>query len=110
MYSRCVKRVFYSAFVRKCTDMCKHRFGVQLLQNPPLCSSTTQSWPWSWSCSWVMEAVKVMVKNHVLGYGHGFSKVMAKNHVLGHGRGCSQGYGLESCSWSWSLLYSRLFG
>jgi hypothetical protein len=40
MYSRCVKRVFYSAFVRKCTDMCKHRFGVQLLQNPPLCSST----------------------------------------------------------------------
>ena len=43
-----------------------------------------------------------MVKNHVLGYGHGFSKVMAKNHVLGHGRGCSQGYGLESCSWSWS--------
>jgi hypothetical protein len=38
-----------------------------------------------------MEAVKVMVKNHVLGYGHGFSKVMAKNHVLGHGRGCSQG-------------------
>ncbi len=40
MYSRYVKRVFYSAFVRKCTDMCKHRFGVQLLQNPPLCSST----------------------------------------------------------------------
>jgi hypothetical protein len=27
-----------SAFVWKCTDM--HRFGVQLLQNPPLCSST----------------------------------------------------------------------
>jgi hypothetical protein len=23
--------------------MCKHCFGVQLLQNPPLCSSTTQS-------------------------------------------------------------------
>jgi hypothetical protein len=40
MYSRCVKRVFYSAFVRKCTYMCKHRFGVQLLQHPPLCSST----------------------------------------------------------------------
>jgi hypothetical protein len=40
MYSRCVKRVLNSAFVRKCTDMCKHRFGVQLLQNPPLCSST----------------------------------------------------------------------
>ncbi len=40
MYSRCVKRVFYSAFVRKCTDMCKHRFGVQLLRHPPLCSST----------------------------------------------------------------------
>ncbi len=39
MCSRCVKRVFYSAFVRKCTDMCKHRFGVQLLQNPPLCST-----------------------------------------------------------------------
>ncbi len=37
-------------------------------------------------------------------------KVKVKNHVLGHGRGCSQGYGLESCSWSWSLLYSRLFG
>jgi hypothetical protein len=40
MHSRCVKRVFYSAFVEKCIDMCKHRFGVQLLQNPPLCSST----------------------------------------------------------------------
>ncbi len=40
MYSCCVKSVFYSAFVKKCTDMCKHRFGVQLLQNPPLCSST----------------------------------------------------------------------
>jgi hypothetical protein len=26
----CVKRVFYSAFVWKCTYMCKHRFGVQL--------------------------------------------------------------------------------
>jgi hypothetical protein len=35
--SRCVKRVFSSAFVWKCTDMCKHHFGVQLLQNPPLC-------------------------------------------------------------------------
>jgi hypothetical protein len=34
-----VKRVFYSAFVWKCTDMCKYRFRVQLLQNPPLCSS-----------------------------------------------------------------------
>ncbi len=33
-------RVFYSAFVWKCTYVCKHRFGVQLLQNPPLCSST----------------------------------------------------------------------
>jgi hypothetical protein len=43
MYSRCVKKVFNSAFVRKCTDMCKHRFGVQLLQNPPLCSSTSLS-------------------------------------------------------------------
>ncbi len=40
--NRCVKRVFYSAFVRKCTVMCKHRFGVQLLQNPPLCSSTDE--------------------------------------------------------------------
>jgi hypothetical protein len=34
------KGVFYSAFVWKCTYMCKHRFGVQLLQNPPFCSST----------------------------------------------------------------------
>jgi hypothetical protein len=25
----------YSAFVLKCTDMCKHRLGVQVLQNPP---------------------------------------------------------------------------
>ena len=41
--SRCVKRVFYSAFVWKCTYMCKHRFGVQLLQNPPLCSSTVRT-------------------------------------------------------------------
>jgi hypothetical protein len=40
MYSGCVKRVFYTAFVRKCTDMCKHHFGVQLLQNPPFWSST----------------------------------------------------------------------
>jgi hypothetical protein len=32
--------VFYSAFVWKCTYKCKHRFGVPLLQNPPLCSST----------------------------------------------------------------------
>ncbi len=43
--SRCVKRVFYSVFVWKCTDKCKHRFGVQLLQNPQLCSST----PWKFS-------------------------------------------------------------
>jgi hypothetical protein len=35
-----VKRVIYSASVLKCTDVCKHRFGVQLLKNPPLCSST----------------------------------------------------------------------
>ncbi len=35
-----MKRLFYSAFVWKCTDMCKHRFGVQLLQNPPLCRSS----------------------------------------------------------------------
>ncbi len=35
-----VKRVFSSPFVWKCTDMCTHRFGVQLLQNPPLFSST----------------------------------------------------------------------
>ncbi len=35
-----LKKVLYSAFVWKCTDMCKHRFVVQLLQNPPLCSST----------------------------------------------------------------------
>jgi hypothetical protein len=34
------ERFFYSAFVWKCTDKIKHRFGVQLLQNPPLCSST----------------------------------------------------------------------
>ncbi len=33
--------VFYSAFVWQCTDMCKHRFEVNLLQNLPLCSSTT---------------------------------------------------------------------
>ncbi len=38
--SRCVKRVFYSAFVWKCTYKCNHRFGVQLFQNPPLWSST----------------------------------------------------------------------
>jgi hypothetical protein len=31
--------VFNSAFVCTCTYTCKHRFGVQLLQNPPLCSS-----------------------------------------------------------------------
>ncbi len=35
-----VKRAFYSAFDWKYTDICKHRFGVQLLQNPPLCCST----------------------------------------------------------------------
>jgi hypothetical protein len=29
----------HGAFVWKCTNMCKHRFGGQLLQNPPLCSS-----------------------------------------------------------------------
>jgi hypothetical protein len=34
------KGCFYSAFVWKCTYMCKHRFGVQLFQNSPLCSST----------------------------------------------------------------------
>jgi hypothetical protein len=43
MYSLCVKSVFYSAFVMKCTDMCKHRFEVHLLQNPPLSSSTSCS-------------------------------------------------------------------
>jgi hypothetical protein len=26
--------------VEKSTDGCKHRFGAQLLQNPPICSST----------------------------------------------------------------------
>jgi hypothetical protein len=43
---RCMERVFYSAIVWKCTYMCKHRFGVQLFQNPPLCRSThfTQRW------------------------------------------------------------------
>ena len=40
--SHCVKRVFYGASVLKCTDMCKHRFAVQLLKNPPLCSSNTR--------------------------------------------------------------------
>ncbi len=35
-----MKRVFYSAFVLKRTEMCKHRFRVQLLQNPPLCTVT----------------------------------------------------------------------
>jgi hypothetical protein len=44
MYSRCVTMVFYIAFVRKCTDICKHRFGVQLLQNPPLCISTVETY------------------------------------------------------------------
>ena len=34
--------VFSSAFVWKCTDMCKHCFGVQLLLNPSLCSSTSE--------------------------------------------------------------------
>ncbi len=39
--SRSEKTLFFcSAFVWKCTDMCKHRFGVQMLQNPPLCRST----------------------------------------------------------------------
>jgi hypothetical protein len=50
MYSRSVKRVFYSAFVRKCPDMCKHRFGVQLLQNPLLCSSTDDGQEEDFSC------------------------------------------------------------
>jgi hypothetical protein len=26
--------------------MCKHRFGVQLFQNPALCTSTVQGWVW----------------------------------------------------------------
>ncbi len=38
-----MKRVFYSALVLKCTEMCKHLFRVQLLQNPPLCISTVKS-------------------------------------------------------------------
>jgi hypothetical protein len=41
--SRCAKWMFYSAFVRKCTYMCKHRFGVKLFQNPSLCSSTRKT-------------------------------------------------------------------
>ncbi len=28
--------------------MCKHHFGVQLLQNPPLCSSTVSRPKWAW--------------------------------------------------------------
>jgi hypothetical protein len=36
----CEKKVLYSAFVWKYTYMCKYRFGVQLFQNPPLCSNT----------------------------------------------------------------------
>jgi hypothetical protein len=43
--SHCVKIAFYSAFVWKCIDMCKHRFGVQLLENPPLCRSTILQLP-----------------------------------------------------------------
>ncbi len=35
-----MKRFFNSAFVWKCIYMCKHRLGVQLFQNPPLCRST----------------------------------------------------------------------
>ncbi len=34
--SHYVKRVFYRAYVWKYTEMCKNRFEVQLLQNPPL--------------------------------------------------------------------------
>ncbi len=44
--SCCVKRMFYSAFVWKCTHMCKHRFGVQLLENPSLCRSTPPPHNW----------------------------------------------------------------
>ena len=42
-WSCCVKMIFYSAFVWKCIDMCKDRFGVQLMQNSPFCSSTFQT-------------------------------------------------------------------
>jgi hypothetical protein len=57
-YSCCVKKVFCSVLVLKCTDMCKHRFGVQLLQNPLLCSSTENATNRRQSkisalCSWV---------------------------------------------------------
>jgi hypothetical protein len=31
----CLEKVFYMAFVCKCTYMSKHRFEVPLLQNPP---------------------------------------------------------------------------
>ncbi len=35
-----MKRVFSSAFVWKCTDMCNHHhFRGQFLQNPPLCGT-----------------------------------------------------------------------
>jgi hypothetical protein len=35
----------FSAFVLKSTFLCKHRFMVQALQNPPLCSSNKKLYP-----------------------------------------------------------------
>ncbi len=75
-YSRCVKRVFYSAFVWKGTDMCKHRFWVQLLQNPPLCSSTVRNTPGCFQqflsavqhhrshCSWLLYNIPTVYRVH----------------------------------------------
>jgi hypothetical protein len=40
--------------------MYKHRFGVQLLQNPPLCSSTT-IWP-LWTCDGFCVGVDIVEK------------------------------------------------
>ena len=37
--------VWKGCFIGQCTDMCKDRFGVQLLQNLPLCRSTCSSLP-----------------------------------------------------------------
>jgi hypothetical protein len=33
--------MFYSAFVRKCTDMCEHRSGVQLLERKKVVAEST---------------------------------------------------------------------
>jgi hypothetical protein len=58
---------FYNAFVLKSTFLCKHRFIVQVLKNPPFCSSTIFAFEWDyWSAYWNLYKTFVVLLGFIL--------------------------------------------